>query len=513
MSTEMEKRIYYIVATVVILTVCVNVLVLAWTSKISDDTYRLNQAWHLDAEQALAKSQLLTQLEQYFGYNGLIHHFKNYVLRREEHYFDRAQIEIIELRSALKTFEQQSHLNLSEKHAVQVIKATLEQYVEMLHFAAEPTSRALPPSALDALIKIDDEPAEKAFAVLRQNISLAFIEAQYDQKRFLKVIVSRAQTGGWLIVPLLSFAALFNLGALWVTVRLLRERKALFNATPDAIIYFDLLGQVKQVNQAACALFGYSHNDFRRLRVESLFPDHAHAAPHNIREVFSDIEKFPAFKRQHRDLFATNCDGASVPVELALAHTHVGSHQMTVAVIHDLRKEKYLESQAQHDHLTGAFNRRYLDQILTEEIERAKRYGRQISVMLVDLDHFKSLNDTHGHLQGDKQLVQLYEFLEANLRPSDLVARWGGDEFLIICPETNPQSAIYLAQRLVHEYKSIQHFGLTLSIGVSGVDIMTELVSGKGLVENADKALYVSKERGRNQANLFQNHPSRGIAS
>lgn len=169
----------------------------------------------------------------------------------------------------------------------------------------------------------------------------------------------------------------------------------------------------------------------------------------------------------------------------------------------DIRKEKRLELEAQNDHLTQVYNRRHLDSVLLEEIERAKRYGRKLSVLLVDLDHFKELNDEHGHLKGDAMLKQLSQFLKVSVRPSDFIGRWGGDEFLLICPETGPDAALRFAYRLVEDFQFLSEGQLTLSVGVAGYDIVSDLISAQMFLDAADKALYKAKTEGRNQAQLF----------
>jgi len=133
------------------------------------------------------------------------------------------------------------------------------------------------------------------------------------------------------------------------------------------------------------------------------------------------------------------------------------------------------------------------------EVSRAERYGRPLSVILLDIDRFKAVNDTHGHPVGDAVLVETAERLLTALRTSDVPGRWGGEEFLIICPETPLDTALQLAERLRHDYE-VRDFPaagrLTASFGVAA--------HHKGLLANdillsVDQALYRAKNDGRNR--------------
>lgn len=499
---KMERRIYGLIVGVVVFTICVNALVLVWTKNISDNIRSLDEAWRQDAEVVLSKSQLLTQMERHFGYNGFIHHFKNYILRHQTIYFDTAQIEAVELRAALDEFDNYP-LSLEEQNALVAIRSTLELYIEKLNFAFNQQTLSQNIAELDEQVKVDDSLAEKAFEVLRRNISLEFIEAQYDQKRLLAESLKQTQLGGWVFMPLLTCVALFNLLALWFCVKLIRERKMLFNATPDAVIYVHDDGQIQQVNQAACDLFGYLREEMLLLKVEQLVPQEYREQHVKDRGEFTGRSRMRRKSSDGLPIIGITKQGSEIPIDVAISSTKIGSHKVNIAVVRDIRKEKRLELEAQNDHLTQVYNRRHLDSVLLEEIERAKRYGRKLSVLLVDLDHFKELNDEHGHLKGDAMLKQLSQFLKVSVRPSDFIGRWGGDEFLLICPETGPDAALRFAYRLVEDFQFLTEGQLTLSVGVAGYDIVSDLISAQMFLDAADKALYKAKTEGRNQAQLF----------
>lgn len=159
---------------------------------------------------------------------------------------------------------------------------------------------------------------------------------------------------------------------------------------------------------------------------------------------------------------------------------------------------------ANRDHLTGAWNRRMIMEILERELNRSQREGCPLSVILVDLDHFKAVNDTYGHLAGDEVLRESVKRMDAAIRPYDLMGRWGGEEFLIVVPNINGESAQKLAERLRSRIAAepVTAQDHTISITASfGVVVYggTGPVCSQTLLHDADLALYQAKEGGRNQ--------------
>ncbi|WP_439105777.1 diguanylate cyclase [Congregibacter sp.] len=161
-------------------------------------------------------------------------------------------------------------------------------------------------------------------------------------------------------------------------------------------------------------------------------------------------------------------------------------------------KNAELDRLASIDKLTSTLNRRALDNTLAAELRRAQRYERPLALLLMDIDLFKQVNDQHGHLTGDRVLVTLSERISDNLRASDLLGRWGGEEFLVICPETNLEQARSVAEK-VRAAIEVSDFGLQENITISiGVSVAIEGSTAEALVAEADRALYLAKSRGRN---------------
>ena len=155
------------------------------------------------------------------------------------------------------------------------------------------------------------------------------------------------------------------------------------------------------------------------------------------------------------------------------------------------------------DELTGAYSRRYLFAQAPIEMQRALRYGRPLSVMFIDIDRFKQINDRFGHVRGDQALGAFGEICRRTLRPSDLFARLGGDEFVVLLPETALDQAVIAATRLAETLRQADMAsaaplgGLTLSIGVSALRDAGDTL--EAILKRVDQLLYLAKHRGRDR--------------
>lgn len=174
----------------------------------------------------------------------------------------------------------------------------------------------------------------------------------------------------------------------------------------------------------------------------------------------------------------------------------------------DVRRVAVLELENITDPLMAIHNRRYLERRLKEEVERADRYGLALSLLMIDVDHFKNINDTFGHLTGDHVLVGLGKLIGDVCRDSDIAARYGGEEMVIILPNTAAAGALKFAERLRQMVESAsllpadaskdgQPAPVTISIGVAQLDEQVRGVAG--ILASADKAVYGAKRAGRNR--------------
>lgn len=163
--------------------------------------------------------------------------------------------------------------------------------------------------------------------------------------------------------------------------------------------------------------------------------------------------------------------------------------------------------QAMRDTLTGTLNRAAFDTMLTKEIDVAQRHNNPLSLLVLDIDYFKSINDTHGHAMGDNALKALVNRVNDKIRSSDFLFRYGGEEFTIILSNTNTDGAILLAERIRKAIEEMVYINddTTMSFTVSiGVSTLVSKEAGTSLFQRADKALYEAKDAGRNQVILAE---------
>lgn len=205
----------------------------------------------------------------------------------------------------------------------------------------------------------------------------------------------------------------------------------------------------------------------------------------------------------------TSKEQALPPIRQQLAKTV--AEQLSLAIA-NLKLREQLQHQSLHDPLTTLFNRRYLEQFLTQEIARAKRHRYSIGVMMIDIDHFKNFNDSLGHGAGDWVLRSIGFLLKESIRASDVACRYGGEEMTVILPDTSLkdtyQKAEFLRRAIADlrvEYEGQILHSLTASLGITCYPDHGETF--KSLIQSADKALYGAKEAGRNQVMVAKKIP------
>ncbi len=179
-----------------------------------------------------------------------------------------------------------------------------------------------------------------------------------------------------------------------------------------------------------------------------------------------------------------------------------------IAIISGLRHQRELESIANIDGLTGLYNRRWMNEFFKRQISRALSDNKPLALILADLDNFKRINDNHGHMVGDEVLSAVASVLTLQVRPTDLLARFGGEEFAMILPDTSPDNAKLIAERVRTAIESTRiefnndvhlEINLTLSLGVSSLMLGDDI---NNLLTRADHALYQAKRNGRNRVEV-----------
>lgn len=203
-------------------------------------------------------------------------------------------------------------------------------------------------------------------------------------------------------------------------------------------------------------------------------------------------------------LLSNRVNGATA-VAMGLLISIMGWHYNYTNITQKRRissQQKQLEKMAYHDSLTNLYNRHFFDETINKELSAIQRYGHDSVLILMDIDNFKYINDTYGHLTGDQVLVQLAQLITANVRQSDIVSRFGGEEFIILIPQTSLPAGVILAEKLrkLISAKAFITGTITLHITASfGVSLLEASQGYESYFSNVDKALYHAKDKGKNR--------------
>lgn len=184
------------------------------------------------------------------------------------------------------------------------------------------------------------------------------------------------------------------------------------------------------------------------------------------------------------------------PIVQARVRNHIALRQAQIALA---EKNRELERLASRDALTNLFNRWKMNECLEQEISRAERFHRPLSIVLIDIDRFKRINDTYGHPIGDSVLQETAEIIQSDIRNSDIACRWGGEEFLIICPETGLDTSLKLAERLRRKFEQTNFTTAGHQTASFGVAEHLPGHTPNQIFRQADQALYLAKKKGCNR--------------
>lgn len=274
--------------------------------------------------------------------------------------------------------------------------------------------------------------------------------------------------------------------------------QAIFEGAPEAIIVVDAEGRIVASNAAAYRLLGYQAPDLIDALAEDLVPSDLRARHARHRATYA-AAPLPRDMGQGRNLVAVRADGEEVAVDIALAPIS-WDPALTCVMLRDAtarrRQEAHLERLADEDPLTRVRNRRSFQGMLEQHAALSRRTGDGLSVLILDLDGFKSLNDANGHQAGDEALMAVADLLRARLRSSDVVGRLGGDEFGIVLPGATVDRARVVAEEIRFAVEDTLGPTVTASIGVATYSPEDDTTAE--LVARADQALYRAKDDGRN---------------
>jgi len=303
--------------------------------------------------------------------------------------------------------------------------------------------------------------------------------------------------------------------------------RAVFDSAKDAIVSSNYTGTIISWNHGAEVTFGYPETEAVGLPLTMLMPplfSNAHLA---------GMERMQAGGEKHIigktvEVEGQRKDGNIFPLEISLAEWRVGNDQFYTAIMRDISERRQVESELRRaqdelqqsyareqqlsrtDGLTGIDNRRSLLILAKREFDVAMRYQPPLSMIFFDIDNFKQINDTFGHAVGDQALIKIIQTVCAKIRSTDLIGRYGGDEFIILMPQTSAQDALLLTNRIHASVADMRldtdkgPLTVTVSIGISQtIHDPTQTDTVENLLMRADQALYSAKQAGRNCSMIF----------
>ncbi|MDQ6950117.1 MAG: diguanylate cyclase [Mariprofundales bacterium] len=287
-------------------------------------------------------------------------------------------------------------------------------------------------------------------------------------------------------------------------VRQLHERRLraelLFDCAREGLIELDAHGRIVQANRGAELLFGYAQRSMEGLYLAQLIKGFT---MDDLRVMGKDARP-QASSRMVRQVTGHDRHGKALALDMALNAIQGAALSLYVASFIDISQhvqiEEALQQQAHTDPLTGLMNRRCFRLRADRELRRAKRTKSAMTLLMLDIDYFKQVNDRYGHAAGDVALCALATVLRKGMRDVDVFSRWGGEEFLCLLPETDSMEAIMIAERIRQAVDAMVvpqvELGITISIGLAEVDVAQPL---KEAIARSDQGLYRAKEAGRNR--------------
>ena len=305
----------------------------------------------------------------------------------------------------------------------------------------------------------------------------------------------------------------------------------IFEHSPDALLMVDAGGRIADANVQAELMFEFSREELLGRLIESLVPERFVKAHAEHRARFAADPQTRRMGAQRKALLARRRDGSEFPADIMIGPLHTPTALFVLCAVRDISERIKTEEQlrlhaaelealhaqlkvlASRDGLTGLLNRTAFRELVERLLHGTTRSGRQLSVLMIDLDLFKRVNDESGHAEGDRVLLHVARALTATCRQNDIAARYGGEEFVVALPDTDERGGITTAENFRVAIANIGGFreALTASVGVATYSPVATMGSSvamfESLIDDADRALYAAKAAGRNRVFHFSALP------
>jgi len=468
---------------------------------VSRDLDMVFQEWRNDA---LIQAGL-------YGLINLISIFGFYTYQRKQsilqHQAEAAQTLTNRLRVALDHMQSYIYIKDRQRRYVYANKPTLELFnCSEAELLGSEDSRFFPPDVVSNLHAIDTRVFEQGVDTAQEVVS--------QDSSGVKRVYWEVKTP---IYDETDKTKVWGLCGISTDITELKQREAAlqesakrfhstFDSAPIGMALVGIDGRFLQANDALCRILGYTQVELQ----QKTFQEITH--PDDLQTDYSMLEELHTGRRESYQIEKRyiHKDGHDIWVLLSRSTVRDSNNKILylIAQIQDVTERKNLMDklslQANQDYLTNLYNRRFFMEQAEVELARAKRYRKPLSLLMLDIDHFKNINDTYGHKSGDIVLQKLSSLLMEKLRTVDVIGRIGGEEFAILLPESNLDNAAEVAERLREDVAktevemdggAVVHF--TVSIGI--VVLNDRDINLDAMFNLADQALYKAKNGGRNQ--------------
>lgn len=366
------------------------------------------------------------------------------------------------------------------------------------------------PEQLKRITESISDLLEKGEQSTSQNLQEVTLQHRNGSRHSIQQVLFPIQTHGGHMLGIIS-RDVTEQSRIHTTLQESEERfRLLYQSAPVSYQSMDSNGKILEINQAWLDELGYSRDEVVGHQFEEFLSD-------DSRTIFKAILWRYLMMGSIEDIEFEMIRKDGTPISInyhgKIGYDGNGTFKQTHCVFYNVTDRKKMEQElhrlAVTDSLTGLYNRRHFFELAEHEFIRARRYKRPVSAIMIDLDHFKTINDNHGHIVGDQVLAEVAQRIQQNSREVDIVGRYGGEEFIILLPETALKDALILAERIWKSltFRPASTSKLTLplqaSMGVSCCVNGTETPL-YDLIEQADKALYRAKDLGRNRIEVYQ---------
>lgn len=491
--TAFKKKLPWVIGTSAFLNVLLIVYLVIQASAIN----RLESIMLEQAPTTFAMTQKLADIERTIGYVGFIHHFKNYIIRRDEKYYELALASHQKAIEKINEFEK-----LTDKDdlilEIDQLKETLVEYHTNL-VKSKQISSDLSISNIDDLVKVDDTQADIALHSLQSYLLPRFEQIYSETTNELSNLSKMNLLFNLLVAPLIILVSYFILKIINRAHKLSSQLGSILEISPDGILYISNKGAIIRANSKACELLEYTEQELFNIPLEQLVAPEYRSYCTRYREKVFGNNDIPYATYKPQKMRALTKSDKEIELEITIASGYVSDENRSVCIIRDMTHHNALKQKAEKDHLTNLINRWMLDELLQKELDRCQRSSQSLSLLLVDIDNFKTVNDNFGHDYGDETLCETAEYLKRSTRSYDHIGRWGGDEFILVCPNLGIDDAVNYAQRLLtkfHKLDCASRYNISLSIGIATSNPTSN--DKHILFKNADIALYQAKKCGKN---------------